>query len=213
MCAASTPVVLINALEVPPDRETDFVTSWERARDFLAGREGYVDTALHRSLAPEPEFRFVNVARWRSVRDFQAAMAARRFPGRQMPYVSHPALYEVIAEDDAPAGPDPAGPGQAGTEPAEAVVLINLFEVPAPDEDDFMSSWEQTRRLMRAKPGYLGTRLHRSLAPDAEFRFVNIAAWPSEEAFQAAIDDSAFLEATAEASGRSHPSLYEVARR
>jgi heme oxygenase (mycobilin-producing) len=208
MCADSHPVVLINPFEVPPDRHTEFVTRWERARDFLAGREGYLDTALHRSLAPEAEFRFVNVARWRSPRDFQAAMAAPGFPGRRMPYASHPALYQVVAEDDAPAGPDPAG-----LEPAGAVLLINLFEVPAPDEDDFMSSWEQARSLMRARPGYLGTRLHRSLAPDAEFRFVNIAAWPSAGAFQAAIDDPAFREATAEIAGRAHPSLYEVARR
>jgi heme-degrading monooxygenase HmoA len=213
MCADRHPVVLINPFEVPPDRDTEFVTRWERARDFLAGREGYVDTALHRSLAPEAEFRFVNVARWRSPRDFQAATAARGFPGRQMPYASHPALYQVVAEDDAPAGPDPAGSDPAGLEPAGAVLLINLFEVPAPDEDDFMSSWEQARNLMRAQPGYLGTRLHRSLAPDAEFRFVNIAAWPSAGAFQAAIDDPAFRGATAEIAGRAHPSLYEVARR
>jgi heme-degrading monooxygenase HmoA len=213
MCADRHPVVLINPFEVPPDRDTEFVTRWERARDFLAGREGYVDTALHRSLAPEAEFRFVNVARWRSPRDFQAAMAAPGFPGRQMPYVSHPALYQVVAEDDAPVGPDPAGSDPAGSEPAGAVLLINLFEVPASDEDDFMSSWEQARNLMRAQPGYLGTRLHRSLVPDAEFRFVNIAAWPSADAFQAAIDDPAFLGATAEIAGRAHPSLYEVARR
>jgi heme-degrading monooxygenase HmoA len=208
MCADSHPVVLINPFEVPPDRGAGFVTRWERARDFLAGREGYVDTAMHRSLAPEAEFRFVSVARWRSPHDFQAAMAAPGFPGRQMPYVSHPALCEVVAEDDAPAGSEPAG-----SEPAAAVLLINLLEVPAPDEDDFMSAWEQARRLMWAQPGYLGTRLHRSLAPDAEFRFVNIAAWPSAGAFQAAIDDLAFREATAEISGRAHPSLYEVARR
>jgi heme-degrading monooxygenase HmoA len=93
------------------------------------------------------------------------------------------------------------------------VLLINLVEVAAPDEGDFMAAWEQARGLMRARPGYLGTRLHRSLAPDAEFRFVSIAAWPSAGAFQAAIDDPAFLEVTAEISGRAHPSLYEVARR
>jgi heme-degrading monooxygenase HmoA len=206
-------VVLINPFEVPPDRDGDFVSRWERARDFLRGRDGYVDAALHRSIAPEAEFRFVNVARWRSPADFQAATAARGFPGRRMPYAAHPSLYEVIAEDDAPAGPDPAGSGPAGVEPAGAVLLINLFEVPAPDDDDFLSSWEQARQLMRARPGYLGTRLHRSLAPDAEFRFVNIAAWPSASAFQAAIDDPGFLTVTADTSGRAHPSLYEVARR
>jgi heme-degrading monooxygenase HmoA len=206
-------VVLVNAFEVPSDRDRDFVSRWERARDFLERRDGYVDTALHRSTAPDAEFRFVNVARWRSPADFQAAIAAPRFPGRQIPYASHPSLYQVIAEDDAPAGPDPAGSAPGGREPAGAVLLINLFEVPPPDDQDFLSSWEQARQFMRARPGYLGTRLHRSLAPDAEFRFVNIAAWPSEEAFQAAIDDSGFLTVTAEFPGHAHPSLYEVIRR
>jgi heme-degrading monooxygenase HmoA len=208
-----TGVVLINAFEVPPDRDRDFVSRWERARDFLSQRDGYEDTALHRTVAPDAEFRFVNVARWQSPEAFQAAMAAPRFPGRPMPYASHPSLYRVVAEDDAPAGPDPAGSGPAGLEPAEAVLLINLFEVPPPDDDDFLSSWEQARSLMRARPGYLGTRLHRSLTPDAEFRFVNIAAWPSQSAFQQAIDDPDFRKATAEIAGRAHPSLYEVVRR
>jgi heme-degrading monooxygenase HmoA len=130
-----------------------------------------------------------------------------------MPYASHPSLYEVVAEDDAPEGPDPAGAGSAGREPAGAVVLINIFEVAPADDEDFLSSWEQARRLMRDRPGYLGTRLHRSLAPDAVFRFVNIAAWPSTAAFQAAIDDPAFRTATAGIAGRSHPSLYEVVHR
>ena len=201
-------VVLINAFEVPADRDRDFVGRWEQARDFLSKREGYIDTALHRSVAPDAEFRFVNVARWRTPAEFQAAIAAPRFPGRQVPYTSHPSLYHVVAEDDAPAGPDPAG-----REPAGAVVLINLFEVPPPDDEDFLSLWQQARQLMRARPEYLGTRLHRSLVPDAEFRFVNIAAWPSANAFQAAIDDPAFRKATADIAGRAHPSLYEVVRR
>jgi heme oxygenase (mycobilin-producing) len=213
MAASREGVVLVNPFEVPQDRDRDFVTRWERARDFLERRDGYLDTALHRSIAPDAEFRFVNVARWRSPAEFQAAIGARGFPGRDMPYAAHPSLYEVIAEDDAPAGPDPAGPGASGREPAGAVLLINLFEVPPADEEDFLSSWEQARRFMRARPGYLGTRLHRSLAPDAYFRFVNVAAWPSPQAFQAAINDPAFLEVTAEMPGHAHPSLYEVVRR
>jgi heme-degrading monooxygenase HmoA len=138
---ANPDVVLVNAFEVPPDRDRDFLSRWEPARDFLEGRDGYVDTALHRSVAPDAEFRFVNVARWRSPGDFQAAISARGFPGRQLPYASHPSLYHVVAEDDAPAGPDPAGPGSAGREPAGAVVLINLFEVPPADDEDFLASW------------------------------------------------------------------------
>jgi heme oxygenase (mycobilin-producing) len=208
------PVVLINAFELPPEEADErFFAAWKPSRDFMAERAGFLDTALHRSLAPDAEFRFVNVARWRSPADFQAAIGAPRFPGRDIPYAAHPSLYQVIAEDDAPAGPDPAGPGSAGREPDSAVLLINLFEVAPPDDEDFLSSWEQARQFMRARPGYLGTRLHRSLAPDAYFRFVNIAAWPSQEAFQAAINDPAFLEVTAEMPGHAHPSLYEVVHR
>jgi heme-degrading monooxygenase HmoA len=202
MPADPASVVLINPFEVPPERDRDFMRRWEQARDFLSGRDGYLDTALHRTVAPEAEFRFVNLARWRSPADFQAAMRARGFPGRQLPYAAHPSLYQVIAEDHPP---DPA--------PAGAVALINLFEVPSADDDDFLTSWELARQLLRALPGYLGTRLHRSLAPDAEFRFVNVATWPSAGSFQAAIEDPGFRKATADISGRAHPSLYEVVRR
>src|SRR6266567_1116737 len=93
------------------------------------------------------------------------------------------------------------------------VVLVNAFEVPSDRDRDFVSRWERARDFLERRDGYVDTALHRSPAPDAEFRFVNIAAWPSEEAFQAAIDDSGFLKVTAEFPGHAHPSLYEVIRR
>ena len=55
------PVVLINLLEVPPAAEEGFIAGWDQARDFLAAQPGYRSTALHRSLGPDAEFRFVNV--------------------------------------------------------------------------------------------------------------------------------------------------------
>jgi hypothetical protein len=57
------------------------------------------------------------------------------------------------------------------------------------------------------------TALHRSLGPDADFRFVNVARWESPQAFMAAVRDPGFREATASMPYRSHPSLYEVVRR
>ncbi len=81
------------------------------------------------------------------------------------------------------------------------VVLINPFEVPPDRDTEFVARWERARDFLAGREGY------------AEFRFVNIAAWPSAGAFQTAIDDPAFREATAEIAGRAHPSLYEVARR
>ena len=74
------PVVLINLFEVPPGADKGFTASWERARDFLAAQPGYRSTELHRSLGPDAEFRFVNVAEWASPAAFRLPPPTR-LPG------------------------------------------------------------------------------------------------------------------------------------
>ena len=64
MAMPSEPLVLINAFEVAPDEDDEFIRGWERARDYLQTQPGYVDTALHRRVSPDADFRFVNVGRW-----------------------------------------------------------------------------------------------------------------------------------------------------
>jgi heme-degrading monooxygenase HmoA len=68
------PLTLINAFEVPATADDQFVGHWTRARDALATKAGYVDTKLHRSLAPGARFRFVNIGRWASLQAFQAGI-------------------------------------------------------------------------------------------------------------------------------------------
>ena len=91
--------------------------------------------------------------------------------------------------------------------PAGGVVLINLFEVPGEADDGFLAGWDSARDVLADQPGYLGTRLHRSLAPQAGFRFVNVARWASPEAFAAALRQPAFQRAAAAMPFPSHPSL------
>ena len=93
-----------------------------------------------------------------------------------------------------------------------SVTLVNCFEIPAGREDEFFALWQQINNYMRAKKGYLGHKLHRSLSADARFRFVNVAQWASAEDFQAAHDDGfrSLLSQPAWAAFRSTPSLYEV---
>jgi heme-degrading monooxygenase HmoA len=93
-----------------------------------------------------------------------------------------------------------------------AVTLVNCFEVPAGREEEFFSMWQQVNAYMRRKKGYLAHKLHRSLAPDARFRFVNIAHWESLQDFNAAHDDGfrALVTHPAWAAFRSTPALYEV---
>jgi len=72
--------------------------------------------------------------------------------------------------------------------PMEApVVLINPFSVPQGQEEEFIKTWKQTAQLMKNEPGFIDTKLHRSLDPDARFQFINIALWESAEAWRTAM--------------------------
>ena len=196
MTTSTDTMTLINAFEVPPEADESFVEGWRRARDFLATREGFGATALHRALRPDAPFRFVNVARVDSPDTWRAAISDPAFPGGRMPFRAHPGLYEVVLEDGAPDGP-------------EGVVLINTFEVPPEADERFVAGWDAARRLLSGHRGYLGTRLHRSVGP-ADFRFVNIARWSSPLAFSKAVAHPRFSEAADALPFPSHPALYQV---
>jgi heme oxygenase (mycobilin-producing) len=115
-----------------------------------------------------------------------------------MPFAAHPGLYEPVREDGAPDG-------------SGGVVLINAFEVTSDEDERFLTGWDRTRDMLVAQPGYLGTRLHRSLGP-ADFRFVNIARWSTPRAFSNTVHQPAFQQAAAAMPFLSHPGLYEVIR-
>jgi heme-degrading monooxygenase HmoA len=94
---------------------------------------------------------------------------------------------------------------------AMSVTLINLFEVPAGDEDEFIAAWEKTRDYLKTFPAHIETALHQSLH-DTQFRFVNIAHWTSEDEFNAAVGSRGFREAASELRWPFHPALYQVVR-
>jgi heme-degrading monooxygenase HmoA len=194
--AATQTVTLINVFEVPPDADEAFIAGWERARDFLAARDGYRTTALHRALRADVDFRFVNVAEVDAPQRWKEAVSDPAFPGAKMPFPGHPGLYEVVRED---ATPDVEG----GT------VLINPFEVPEDADERFLAGWDRARDALAEQRGYLGTRLHRSVGP-ADFRFVNIARWSSPLMFARALQRPEFQQAAQAMPFPAHPALYQV---
>ena len=95
---------------------------------------------------------------------------------------------------------------------SEPVVLINVFEVPVADAEQFVAAWEKTRDYLQRYPAHLDTALHQALGPDADFQFVNVAHWRSAEEFTEAVSSPGFREASADLRWRFHPALYRVAR-
>ena len=77
---------------------------------------------------------------------------------------------------------------------AEPLVLINVFEVPAGEAEQFIAAWEKMRDYLKSQPGYIDTALHQAIAPDADFQFVNVAHWRTAEEFLAATQTPEFLD-------------------
>jgi heme-degrading monooxygenase HmoA len=66
-------ITLINSFEVPTGRENEFFEMWKQVNDYMQKKPGYLGHRLHRAVTPEAPYRFVNVARWASKADFDAA--------------------------------------------------------------------------------------------------------------------------------------------
>ena len=92
----------------------------------------------------------------------------------------------------------------------EALHHVRAFEVPEGEDEAFLEGWERAREFLSRQEGYLSTRLHRSLTPTADFRYVNVALWQSAQLFQAATSQPEFRDAAVPF--RFHVSLYQVVR-
>jgi len=90
----------------------------------------------------------------------------------------------------------------------QAVVLINAFEVPSGEDESFLVGWERTHDFLLSQPGYRSSKLHKSMETSADFRYVNVAVWDSEDAFRAATSRPEFRDITMEYP--LHSSVYEV---
>src|SRR5260370_16425436 len=72
------------------------------------------------------------------------------------------------------------------------IVLINPFEVPQGQEEAFLKGWHAAAEHLRQAPGFLSTRLHESLDPQAKFRFVNVPQAEPPQNFQAPMSPKTF---------------------
>jgi len=88
------------------------------------------------------------------------------------------------------------------------VVLINAFEVPSGADESFLAGWERAHDFLLSQPGYSSSQLHKSVEPGADFRYVNVAVWDSEDAFRAATSRPEFRELSTDYP--LHSSVYEV---
>jgi heme-degrading monooxygenase HmoA len=114
MAERAEPLVLINLFSMPPEMVDRFIANWEANVSDANGAPGFRGTRLHRAIDPDAQFPVVNIARWDSAEEWQAAVSryfsapkegSGALEGGAGP-VPHPALYTVVHST-----PDPGEEG------------------------------------------------------------------------------------------------------
>ena len=93
------------------------------------------------------------------------------------------------------------------------VTLINSFDVPDGRDEEFQALWSRTSRYFRGRPGFVSLRLHRSVTPGPQSRWVNVAVWQSQDHFRAAHATEEFRRLVSGEGWQQFPSsprLYQV---
>ncbi len=76
-----------------------FLNAWDKANEFLKNQPGHVSTTLHRAMSANPPFRFVNVAKWKTVDDFRKATQSPAFheaSGLLSAYPVYASAYDTV---------------------------------------------------------------------------------------------------------------------
>nr|WP_299487885.1 antibiotic biosynthesis monooxygenase family protein [uncultured Allomuricauda sp.] len=94
---------------------------------------------------------------------------------------------------------------------SEYIILINPFEVPSGKLEESVAYWEACRDFLKKQPGYISTKLHKSIKDDAKFELINVAVWESPKAFTEASRKMAKeLEVLPTEGLKANPSLYTI---
>jgi len=102
--AAAKPVAkqqctAIVSYKVHYDDVENFMNAYDRANDYLKAQPGHVSTTLHRAMSANAPFRFVNVAKWKTVDDFRKATQSNEYQeasGWLGAYPVYAAAYDTV---------------------------------------------------------------------------------------------------------------------
>lgn len=99
------------------------------------------------------------------------------------------------------------------TENKNHTVLINPFEVPERKLEASIKYWEDCRDFLKTQPGYVSTKLHKSIKEGSKFELINVAVWESPKAFMEATKKMLQQPDIVPVEGlKPTPSLYTVIR-
>ncbi len=94
------------------------------------------------------------------------------------------------------------------------IIVINPLLVAKGREQDALAEYWKYSEYFGKQPGYVSSKIHRAINPEAKFYLVNIAVWKSAAHFQAALNSLELKKmvdvSTASGALIPNPGLYEV---
>lgn len=89
------------------------------------------------------------------------------------------------------------------------VTLINVFQLPQGQRNEFLKRWTETTQVYARTEGFIETHLHENAGVgNPTFQFINVALWASNEAFIQAHKD--YVPGEESIVGIScHPAIFE----
>lgn len=98
---------------------------------------------------------------------------------------------------------------------SQHVTVINPIIVPTGKEAEALAIWDRYAEYFSKQPGYIGTKLHKALDPEAKFHYINVAEWKSADDFVRALnsDDLKSIGKGFPQDMPHYPSMYQVIRK
>lgn len=86
-------MVLVDVVEVEPERMKGYKEMWDRAKDYMKNKPGFVSADLHVNQSQDTPIKYINIAEWRSAEEFEAALTTEEFLNIIDEYKENFALY------------------------------------------------------------------------------------------------------------------------
>ena len=71
----------------------------------------------------------------------------------------------------------------------DEIIVINPIVVPEGKEAIALNIWDHYAEYFKKQPGYISTKLHKSLDPKAKFHYINVASWKTADDFMKALNN------------------------
>lgn len=98
---------------------------------------------------------------------------------------------------------------------SSSIIVINPIEIPKGKEKEALAIWDRYAEYFGKQPGFIGTKLHRSVDPKAKFHLINVAEWKNGEDFLRALNSQEIKNiGTGFPKDMPHyPSMYQIIRK